>query len=69
MILRAILVLLLGFLSLFAWRAWRDMPAFARFAAAMAAVTALILAQHPSFLGAGVLLACSLVVFVSSRKG
>ena len=69
MLLRAVLVLLLAFLCLFAWRAWREMPAFARLAAALAAVAALVLTRYPSALLIGILLACSLVVFVSRRKG
>ena len=69
MLIRAVLVLLLAFLCLFAWRAWREMPVFARLAAALAAIAGLLLARYPSALGIGILLACSLVVFVSRRKG
>jgi hypothetical protein len=69
MLLRAVLVVLLVFLSLFAWRAWRQMPAFARCAAVLAAVTGLFLTRYPTALGIGVLLAFSVVAFVSSRKG
>jgi hypothetical protein len=69
MLIRAVLAILLAFLGLFAWRAWRHMPALARGAAALAAVTGLFLTRYPSALGFGVLLGCSLAVFVSSRKG
>ena len=68
MLFRAALIVVFILLALFAWRGWRELPAMARVAAAMAAVAGVLLLRSPGALTAAVLLAWGLVSWISARK-
>lgn len=68
MLFRAALVLVLSLLALFAWRAWRPMPALALGATVLAGAAGLLLLRYPAALGASALLTWGLFALVSRGK-
>jgi len=67
MVVRALLVLVLAFGVLFAWRAWRPMPGLAIFAAMAAAGVGALLLGKPLLAGLGLLIAAALIAYVSRK--
>jgi hypothetical protein len=70
MLFRAALVVVFVLLSLFAWRGWNELPALARFAAALAAVcgVGLLLLRTPTALVTAALLTWAITSWLSSRR-
>jgi len=68
MLLRAALIAAFVFLSLFAWRGWKELPSFARIAAAAAVVIGIVMLRIPGALLASVLLTWALSAWIASRR-
>ena len=66
MLLRALLVVLFVFSTLFVWRGWRSYPGLSIVAALVAAVTGALLVNSP-FLGALGFVAVAVLIYFASR--